>query len=93
MIDSVLMGIQISIFIILILAIIISLYIMNRNWRVFLLRGFLLDKAHYYKSNFRLIMNIYERYSYYDMIYSFRSMKSFKKEFFDEINKIKRKTK
>lgn len=68
------------------------LYLMFRNNQVYSLRkGFLnsIVKSIGNTNDFVLLMKIYERYSYKQMLYSLRPIKSFAKELFGEMNKIK----
>lgn len=71
--------------IILLIVSVVCLYFMFRSCRVFNLRNSILDKANPEKDNFWGIMDVHDIYSYDEMMFSFRSIKSFREELFHKI--------
>lgn len=71
---------------------VISVYMMIRNEKVYKLRMMVLNEASQnigMDNKWYAFHSLLDRYSYYEMMWSLRSIKSLRREFLTEIKKIK----
>lgn len=66
-----------------------SLYFLLRNKRVYRLLQDILNEARKDCSITIKVIKVCRKYSYSEILYSFRTIRSFRKELFNDINKIK----